>query len=187
MSRHSLRCQIILCKQTTFHRHSATVSLESSPLVTAHGVVDNEEARGYNLLAKWNNFIGPAGENNIKKSSSRRHESRRSLNYFTLLYCNCLNSSPPRMIISLPENFSGKNALHLNILRKISISEICHKNRELFSQEREFFVAGNEEEFCWKECSVANFMNRIATSEFKVRGRIFVTTMRIIITKTLIK
>ena len=52
------------------------------------------------------------------------------------------------MIISLLENFTGKNALHLNILRKISISEICHKNREFFSQEREFFVAGNEEEFC---------------------------------------
>ena len=57
MSQHSARCQIILCKQTTSHRHSATVSLESSPLVTAHGVVDNEEPRWPEVIISWLNEI----------------------------------------------------------------------------------------------------------------------------------
>ena len=57
MSQHSARCQIILCKQTTSHRHSATVSLESSPLVTAHGVVDNEEPRWPEVIISWLNKI----------------------------------------------------------------------------------------------------------------------------------
>ena len=47
MSQHSARCQIILCKQTTSHRHSAT----------AHGVVDNEEPRWPEVLISWLNEI----------------------------------------------------------------------------------------------------------------------------------
>ena len=45
------------------------------------------------------------------------------------------------------ENSCGKNALHLNILKKnLYFKNSCPKKREFFSQEREFFSAGNEVE-----------------------------------------
>ena len=50
------------------------------------------------------------------------------------------------MIISLPDNFSGKNALHLE--KNLYFRNLSQESGILFLSEREFFVAGNEEEFC---------------------------------------
>ena len=59
----------------------------------------------------------------------------------------------------IEENSCGKDLLHLNILRRISISEtISSSKRILFSRQwsREFF---------WKECVIANLMDRNSISE----------------------
>ena len=63
------------------------------------------------------------------------------------------------------ENSCGKNALHLIILRRISISEtLAPRTGNSFLRARTLFSGQWSREFFWKECLIANLMDRIAIS-----------------------
>ena len=66
----------------------------------------------------------------------------------------------------IDENSWSKIASHLNIFRRISISEtVATRTGSLFSGARILSSRQWSREFFWKECFVANLMDRIAISE----------------------